>query len=351
MNTPRLIRHGEHINPAYAGANTFRADDAGRAAGMAGVLRQYTKRQSASQRPVALGWIKALYPDAIEYTSKTKSLRGMGFATAWIFGVMNMCMGIWALYGAFHFGAVFTWVLFPPLAIIVFSIGLWIMALGHRTDLFNLSDQPIIFDRKHRRVYRLFGEIPEGRLRLFKRWPVRVCAYDWDAIEVEHHYEGMVTGATYASNHRLMFLVRKSPKDSTVIECFQVGNPMDLNEDLTAGMWEHIRRFMEEDGPHLPSPHEPLANQEPPMSWWESLGGTSMIGPGYVRRWKEQWGHMLLMHLGAPLTIPIVLLWATGNWLSYKTEVKVDWPDEVKRAVGAPIQSPVQSAESVVAQQ
>ena len=124
--------------------------------------------------------------------------------------------------------------------------------LGHRTDLFNLSDQPIIFDRKHRRVYRLFGEIPEGRLRLFKPWPTRVCAYDWDAIEAEHHYEGMVTGATYASNHRLMFLVRKSAHDTTVIESFQIGNPTDLSEELTAGMWEHIRRFMQEGGPHLP---------------------------------------------------------------------------------------------------
>ena len=107
-----------------------------------------------------------------------------------------------------------------------------------------------------------------------------------------------------------------------------------------------LNRFMEENGPHLPTPDEPLANQAPPLNWWQSLAATGVFGPGYLGRWRKQPGFMFLMHLAGPVTSPMLLMWATGNWLSYKTEIKVDWPQEVKLAMGVPVNTPVASRAS-----
>jgi len=58
-----------------------------------------------------------------------------------------------------------------------------------------------------------------------------------------------------------------------------------------------------------------------------------------MKRWNKQPGYMGFMHLVLPVTLPMFLLWGTGNWLSYKTAIDVDWPQEVKRAVGPSMKS------------
>ena len=344
---PPLLQHGEHTSPLYEplpGQAAARADDPQREAGQGGILRHFDKRQSASRNPAALGWVKATYPDAIEYTSKTASLKGLAFVWACFTPVFVVIGGV-MLSAPFGLDGEPLWAVLIIGAMSLLGIGfilfgIWVTAFALRIDFFHLSDQPILFDRKHRRVYRLFSEMPSGKLGVFKPWPIRACVYEWDLIDAEHNVESVMTGATATSNHYLMFAVRKSADDPTIIDSFQIGNPMDLNEGLTAAMWEHIRRFMEENGPHLPTPDEPLANQAPPLSWWQGLGATGMLGPGYWGRWRNQPGTMLIMHLAGPVTVPMFLLWATGNLLSYKTEIKVDWPQAVKLAVGVPVKPP-----------
>ena len=343
---PQLLQHGEHLGSLYLplpGQPAQRADDPQRQAGQGGILRHYDKHHSASKNPQALGWIKAVYPDAIEYTSKTQDLRGLSFAGGCFFGAVILYLGTlsgtFALHGfddgPFYITLFFSVFALFGISLILIGIGMFIFAL--RLDFFHLSDQPIIFDRKHRRVYRLFNEMPPSLWGLFQSWPIHACVYEWDWVDAEHDMESVITGATATSNHFLMFAVRKSADDSTIIDSFQVSNAMSLNEALTDAMWEHIRRFMQANGPHLPTPDEPLAKQTAPSNWWQSLGATGTFGPGYWARWVTQPGIMLLMHLAGPVTVPMFLLWGTGNWLSYKTEIRVDWPDEVKEAVGASI--------------
>lgn len=334
---PKLLHHGEHVSSLYAvepGVKAPSTADERRIQGQGGIVQRYEKRESVHRNPQALGWIKATYQDAIEYTSKTKDLRGLAFFWAVFSGPSLVAVSVLFMYGAFQFDDWFTWMLFPPGAVIFFCMGTWLGALMLRADLFHLSDQPIIFDRKHRKVYRLFNEMPSGLLGIFKPWPVHACAYDWDLIDAEHNAEGVITGATATTNHFLMFAVRKSASDPTIIDSFQIANAMSLSDGLTDAMWEHIRRFMEEGGPHLPTPNEPLASQEKPPTWWQSLGASGCFGPGYFRRWRSLPGFMILMHMVLPLSVPMYLLWGTGNWLSYKTEIKIGWPGEVLAAVG-----------------
>ena len=104
MRQRKLLQHGEHVSASHEplpGQAPVRADDPQRQAGQGGILRHFDKRRSASRTPAALGWIKATYADAIEYTSKTASLKGLAFVGACFFGPV-MVIG-----GATFFSAIF----------------------------------------------------------------------------------------------------------------------------------------------------------------------------------------------------------------------------------------------------
>ncbi len=202
-----------------------------------------------------------------------------------------------------------------------------------RLELFCPQDEPVIFDRKHRKVYRLFRETHPGIKGLFKRWPMRACEYEWDLIDVEHNAVLITTGSTVTRRHSLVFIVRRSASDPTIIDSFNIGNPMLLGEQTVAPVWEHIRRFMEEDGSHLP-PGEALAPAEGPKTLWQSLGAVGPVGPNYRQWWRDNPGIMVIMHLMFPLFLPLFLFTGFFNWLSNKTAIKVAWPHEVTQRVG-----------------
>ena len=212
------------------------------------------------------------------------------------------------------------------------AIACYIMAKAARLELFRPEDEPIIFDRKNRKVYRLFREIHLGVVGTFRHWPMRAAEYEWDLIDVEHNAELFTTGSTVDRRHALLFLVRKSATDPTIIDSFNVGSSFELSESTLSAVWEHIRRFMEEDGPHLP-PGEAVANEERPQTLWESMGTVGPFGPRYMIWWREHRISMVLFHLLAPVTVPMFVLWGFLNWLSYRTAIKTQWPPEVLSAV------------------
>ena len=249
-------------------------------------------------------------------------------------------------------GLVFLWIAFYALLTfprphggLVFVLMLCIvMASGYgviwslRLTIYKPCDLPIIFDRKHRKVYRILREEQAGIVGMFEPWPVKCCEYEWDLVDAEYEAEAFTTGATVNRNHYLMFLVRKSAEDATIIDSFQIGNAMLMNEAIVAGMWEHIRRFMEQGGPHLPSPDEPLAyKRRDQPTWWEACGTVSVWGSKYKQRWREETLRAVVAHVLFFVSIPAGLVIGTGNWLAHKTAVDVDWPDEVKERVGPPV--------------
>ncbi len=202
-----------------------------------------------------------------------------------------------------------------------------------RTEFFCLEDEPTIFDRAQRKVYRIFREVQPGFLGLFKPWPVRICAYDWDLLDCEHTATVTGTGSTVTRYHALVFIVGKSAKDPTIIDSFNIGHSYQLGEPTVPAVWEHIRRFMEENGPTLP-PGETFAPSLRPQTLLQSLSAVGPFGSNYVLWWKDATGQMILGHLLFPVTIPFFLLWGMLNWLSYKTSIRVDWPREIREAIG-----------------
>ena len=361
-----LVQHGQHVRPAYEeGAAGQSSSEDRPEATVHGTLQRFDKHQRASDHPQALGWIKAIYPNAIEYAGQKAGLEGAIMIGAF-FGVpmalTAICGTLWLLFLSSSLW--FSWVMFPPALVGMGLFLCWVSLFPLRHVWRTPRDLPIIFDRAHRRVYRMAQQVQPGLKGLFKPWPVKALSYEWDLIDAEHNCE-LVGSANLARRlHRLVFVVRKSADDPTIIDSFEVGNGLAQTENLVAPMYEHIRRFMQEGGPHLPTPDEPLdSRKEQKPTWWQACGEAGPWSGRYLWWWKEHWPLALIHHtlvgvtlflywitwsktgellwwqlLGGLLIgwISLAIVWgqATGIWLMAHTSYLLQWPAAVDQAIG-----------------
>jgi hypothetical protein len=339
-NTPTLHRHGEHISPDYVNATGTAAVAGGSTDGerpdgkVSGIVKRFRKDTQATEVPTALNLLKTQFQHAIEFTGITHQTRGTSVLIGLFAAAMALGMG-WPLIRALTvdgFGNLFHLVL---LGIVLFFVafGLKVMLRAMRVEFFRPEDESIIFDRMHRKVYALVRVMRPGWKGLFQHWPIIAAEYDWDLIDAEHHAVLSATGSTIHRYHNLVFLVRCSATDPTIIDSFQLGNSLQVGAESAAPLWEHIRRFMEAQGSHLPA-GELAITEKAPVTLWESMGAVGPLGPGYKRYWKNHPISMVFFHLLFPLFLPMFLLWGLFNWLSYKTAIPVQWPKEVLDAIG-----------------
>lgn len=360
-----LIPHGQHVRPAYEGGAAGHSNSKDRSdAAVHGTLARYGKRQAASANAQAFGWIKATYPNAIEYAGQKQALEGGIMISTFMFapgGGAGVGMMLFAL------SISMTWIL--SIGMILGVVGAtcftyWIILFPLRHVWRTPRDLPIIFDRAHRKVYRMVQQAQPGLGGLIKPWPVKAVCYEWDLVDAEHHSE-LIGSANMARRvHRLLFVVRRSADDPTIIDSFEVGNGLAQGEEMVAPMFEHIRRFMEEGGPHLPSPDEPLDERAQDLpSWWQACGRAGPWGSRYLWWWKEQKVMSVMHHLlfGCTLFmywavwfkgshfewwhwlggfgfawISLSMVWGqgTGIWLMAHTSYRLEWPRAVHEAVG-----------------
>ena len=316
----------------------------------------YQQTLRAAEETTTGSWVRAVYPDAMEYTTSSKSVRGIVFLMGGIGGALIAFFAAGqSLFGLIKdlnspSGEGLSWFqLFValPLDLLFLAAGVWALRHFGRLEFFRPLDLPILFDRQRRKVYRLVEDLDDkGKPK--HRGQALVIEHDWDDIVAEHHVSTATTGSSAQRHHTLLLMVRdKNPGDfqgpitptnlPPYVDGFALGDGKVLTEFSTPRVWEHVRRYMNENGPALP-PGEALADTTVPVTWWDSLGAVSVFGPGYVKRWRESWGWMLIVHLFSPVMFPLALLMATTNWASYKTAYPVQWPQEVLDKVGPPVQ-------------
>jgi hypothetical protein len=374
-----LLPHGQHVNPAYEGGAAGESSAEERPDALVhGTLSRFGKRQAASGTAQAFGWIKATYPDAIEYAGQKQALEGGIMMGAFLFAPGGV-----AGFGMLTFAAVFLWSdsVLASLVMFLSAIGAalftyWVILFPLRHVWRTPRDLPIVFDRAHRKVYRMAQQRSPGLKGLIKPWPVVALAYDWDLVDAEHNSEFIGSANTARRLHRLLFVVRKSADDPTIIDSFEIGNGLAQGEEMVAPMYEHIRRFMEERGPHLPHRDEPLDERSDDLpTWWQACGRAGPWGNRYLWWWKNdkfmsglhhllmafslfmywavwndggrlgmawverllafQWWHWLGGFGFAWISLSMVWGQGTGIWLMAHTSYRLDWPAAVHDAIGA----------------
>jgi hypothetical protein len=305
-----------------------------------GLVKRFSKTERASEETTTFNWVKGVYAHALEYVTIDRSMRGamlfwgsitgcvglLGFWMTIIWMFPGMEESHWQVWAGF-------WLIQIPGGLALLGFGLLFFFLSARAELFLAEDEPIIFDRQRRKVYRIMQNTPAGWRHWFKRWPYSVTTHDWDLIDAQHHAVLATTGATITRYHSLVMNVRASASDPTIIETFNVGQSMTMTERSLPMVWEHLRRYMQEQGPSLPE-GETVGQQAPPQGWWRSLAAVGCFGPDYFKWWQQFPFYTGLFHLLFPLFLPMNIIWGTCNWLSYQTAVKVHWPQEIKDLVG-----------------
>jgi hypothetical protein len=305
--------------------------------------RRYDKRAKAATHPQSQGWVKQVYEDAIELPGVARQMRGLCFLCAVLLGLPMLLGGIAGLvFLLFLVVSTPSWmdVVLLPFGLFVCGLalyfGFYVFSMFLQADLFVPEDLPVIFDRKHRKVYRLLQDVQPIWWGMSARCPVLACEYEWDLVDVEYRINKFGEGPA-DENHSLTFLVRKSVDDPTLIGRFQIARADALNGGEADALWEHIRQFMESGGRRVQNPTHPLASLEPPTSWWESMGKVGPFGPGSHGRWKKSPIVTFLIVSMFPLTLPVFLLWGTGHYLSFKTARPVQWPKGVLARIGWPV--------------
>ena len=311
----------------------------------------YASDQRAANESTTGGWVRGAYSNALEYTTSTKSLRGVPFLLGGL-GTATLCSFVaysgFGDIGELNRGSLgwFDYLFVIPSSLAFLFAGLWALRFFARLEFFLPIDLPILFDRQRRKVYRLVEDLDEsGHPK--QRGRGIVIEHDWDDIVAEHHVSTTTTGSSAQRHHTLVLMVRdKNPGDfqgpitptnlPPYVDGFGLGDAKVLTEFSTPRVWEHVRRYMNENGPALP-PGEQLADTTVPVTWWDSLGAVSVFGPGYVKRWRSNPILMAFMHVIGPITMPLAVLMATTNWASYKTAYPVQWPQEVLDKIGPPV--------------
>ena len=307
------------------------------------LLRSFTKDQVASIDATDLGLIKSVHSKAIRFggeegqawqgISALISLLGvsLGLFAVIFFGhdLIQQPSGYWSKYPiSTAFGILME---FFYLAALLFSL-LYFYTL----TFFRPSDDSVIFDRGNRKVHWVSIQLAgKTRRAALKRPIIEVRSVDWSLVDAEHRTIVKVNTASASRDHDLAFVVRRSATDTTIVDEFGIAPSMLLGETTVPALWEHIRRYMEEGGPPLPpGVSAPSPTVPKPRNWWQSMSLVGPFGPKYMQWWKKQPGLTLAVHVLLPLSLPIYLTWGTLNWLTYATEQKVHWPQDVLDALG-----------------
>lgn len=293
-------------------------------------------RQSVSQTASSGGMVYKAFPHGLMYGDQLSLMNGGG-----IFVGLLLAPVVWL---GFDSG----WIMFDPsrmnpLLVVVFilltltllPVSLLFLAgdfIGYR---FNHS---ALFDRRAGKVH-LFSDqsLP------WKPWRCTLKSYDWDCVRAQVDTVSIFSGTLARSEAGLRLLVMDQPGGQTVVDELVLGVNVPAHHiQPLLDTWEHVRRFMQHEGPlfadETDQPNPGLGRQ----SLWRSL----MIFPAlevtstidlFKFGWQEKSPLTLFMAcIGVILlpAMPLLALFGLPSWLSGLAKREPKWPPEILASVG-----------------
>jgi hypothetical protein len=267
------------------------------------------KDRPVSDRPSSRNLVSRAYENVLFVEIMPSRYRGL----ASVFGLflfVGAILGYWGTKLGVEIGLLiwakrgFGWSLIAQGGLTVGVLALVLIALiaairAFRIDLLAPKEIPLIFNRKTRKVYRFVQDVPgfeqlagpDGRFRLlgllkyiamtFLPWPnMLLIEYDWDCLEAEYYSVTALAGNVVRTDDHLDLYVKESPASDKVIGSFAL-TPSILagGEQQAKNLWEHVRRFMEENGPPLAPGDQPAP--PPPRGFWQAANAP-FNGPGWL---------------------------------------------------------------------
>lgn len=290
--------------------------------------RTFSRTQAACENPHANGLINAVYLNAIEICGNLGSVKGLGvlFGSMALAAVVAMVIAMKMVLTPdmthpnpnMHViqveDAIFAF--FILLVALLAAVG---AAIFLRRDIFTYRDEPILFNRRTRKVHFFRRRI--NMMRPFSPWPVVVDTYDWECMRGEINGGGVLIGSVPMLRYWLYLAVNDKPDSKRVIDRFVVGIAF-REQYLLAALWEHIRRYMEEDG--APLQHGDSLNLSQNFSHREAWAvAFPFLSKNETLRKSITMN--VLMFIGLPFSIVLGLC----TWIAEVTCRDPQWPQDV----------------------
>ena len=296
-------RKYERLTAAAIGAEESSASERARK------KERLRKDHKASETPRSISLVSRAYENTLILEAMPSRYRGLAsifgaflLASVWVFGDMTSDVVSMTYADIVTGRSGWWWILFDtPMLLASATLDLISIVVGLRILRFDLLAPkviPLVFNRKTRKVYRFAQDVPgmnllvgsTGRFSLsglgryiamtFLPWPkMLLVEYDWDCLEAEYYETTGPSGNVIRTDHYLDLYVRETPGSDKVIGSFSLAPSILIGKESARDLWEHVRRFMEENGPAL-SPGDKAA-PPPPKGFWQAANAI-FAGPGWL---------------------------------------------------------------------
>ncbi len=284
---------------------------------------------SISRHPQTAGAVIEAYPNGLAYADQASFMSG----AAAVGGLINLPL---LVVGAWHFGTMdkldgpglLALALCFPVAALVFLL--------LRFDVIGYRCAPVLFDRAAGRVH-----VFTDKTRLFSVWPLwgggphEIQSFDWRCVRAQVGRFRTFSGNLSQDNAALTCVAIKAPDDAEVVGQFGVGTTVDAQSlQVLLDRWEHIRRFMECEGPLFAPGDGPVQAPFSRSLLGSLFWGQPLLGPGsaaFFRPWR--WT-MLLAQLVLLPFLPLSMAFGLIRWTTYQLKGRVVWPPDILASVG-----------------
>ena len=140
---------------------------------------------------------------------------------------------------------------FSLLFVFMLVSSLFGLSFAIRMTFFSFRDLPALFNKASRTVT-ITKPRPVPFLKFWQPGIVdRVTTYSWDAVQVRTYKTMQMMGETSRESYNLTLLCADSDKPHLFKDFTYLGYVETWEDAPLWRLWEHIRRYMEEDGPPL----------------------------------------------------------------------------------------------------
>jgi hypothetical protein len=206
-----------------------------------------------------------------------------------------------------------------------------------RFDTTGYRYTPVMFNRALGKVHVFRPETDLFSFRpLWGGGKYRIDTYDWSCVRAQVTRFRVFTGSVAQDNARLGCIVAQAPGSTNVVAEFPIGvSTTALAIQVLLDHWEHIRRFMEHEGPLLQEGEGP----------YEEWGTHSLLGAFFFGQPLLDLGNSprsaakadpltSIWQVAAVFLFPLLASFGLLRWLSYHLRGQPQWPAEILASVG-----------------
>jgi hypothetical protein len=230
-------------------------------------------------------------------------------------------------------------------SILMFIVGLLMLAMSPFylamicDDLIGFRfDTSALFDRHAGKVHLLSDDsVP------WAPWRYKLKTYDWRCVRAEIDTLTIATGPLIRTEAGLRCVVMDRPGGETVVDQFVLGLNMPVQHiQPLLDTWEHVRRFMQHEGPLFADQHDKpnRALGRQPL-WKHLLAGPKMqiwaTKDMFRIAWEDKSLYAAFTGFLGIVCLPalvVTMLWGFLPWISGLAKRDPTWPAEIIASVG-----------------